>query len=69
VLRLAGYRDESLTVGLDENSASSIDLRPIEAPAAIPAKPPTVAPQIRKKPAVPTARKVSHDEEDEWRVH
>ena len=69
VLRLAGFRDESLTVGLDENSASSIDLRPIEVPAAIPAKPPTVAPQIRKKPAVPTARKVSHDEEDEWRVH
>jgi serine/threonine-protein kinase len=68
-LRLAGYRDESLTVGLDENSASAIDLRPIEAPAAIPAKPPTVTPPIRKKLAVPTARKVSHDEEDEWRVH
>jgi eukaryotic-like serine/threonine-protein kinase len=69
VLRLAGYGDESLTVGLDENSASSVDLKPIEAPAATPAKPPTAATQIRKKPAVPTARKASHDEEDEWRVH
>jgi hypothetical protein len=69
VVRLAGYKDESLTVGLDENSASAIDLKRIEAPAAIPAKPPTALPQIRKKPAVPTARKASHSEEDEWRVH
>ena len=69
VVRLAGYKDESLTVGLDENSASAIDLKRIEAPSAVPAKSPTALPQIRKKPAVPTARKASHSEEDEWRVH
>jgi serine/threonine-protein kinase len=69
VVRLAGYKDESLTVGLDENSASAIDLKRIEAPATVPAKPPTALPQVRKKPAVPTAHKAPHSEEDEWRVH
>ena len=69
VVRLAGYKDESLTVALDENSASTIDLKRIEAPAATPAQPPTVTPQIRKKPAAPAPRKASHNEEDEWRVH
>ena len=69
VVRLAGYKDESLTVALDENSASAIDLKRIEAPALPPAQPHTVTPQIRKKPAVPTPRKASHNEEDEWLVH
>jgi serine/threonine protein kinase len=69
VLRLPGYRDETLTVGLDESSANSLDLKPIAAaPAASPAKPSASPPQIRKKPAA-TARKAPHDEEDEWRVH
>jgi len=69
VVRLAGYKDESLTVGLDENSASTIDLKRIEAPVAVPAKPPTAAPQVRKKPALPAARKAPQSEEDQWRVH
>jgi len=72
ILRLAGYKDHSIAVGLDENSSTTVELERAEAaPATAATKPAAMHTQARK-PGGNVARKPpkpQHDEEDEWRVH
>lgn len=75
VVRLTGYEEQSLTIALDENSTTVVDLEravPAAPPSALLAAPKKPSPDIRKKATAPTVRKKSqepHDEEDQWRVH
>jgi eukaryotic-like serine/threonine-protein kinase len=72
LLRLDGYREKTVSVSLDGNSSTSVDLDPVPAarPEA-PAKPDTARP-VAEKPALPRARRPTKpiiDKEEEWRVH
>jgi hypothetical protein len=76
-LRLAGFKDRTIAVGLDQSSTTSVDLEAAPAPAEAEAKPePVVAAPVeaRKAAAVrkvsqPARSKPAHDEDEEWRVH
>jgi serine/threonine-protein kinase len=69
-LRMAGYKDKSITVALDENSSISVDLEHVEvAPPKVMVKPAVPRAELRNPSAVQKSPKPMHDEEDEWRVH
>jgi serine/threonine-protein kinase len=70
ILRLAGYKDQSIVVALDGNSFATVELERAEVAAAVVA-PKTAAtqPQPRKTGAARKPPKPQHNEEDEWRVH
>ena len=69
-LRMAGYKDKSITVALDENSSISVDLERMEvAPPKVMVKPAVPRAELRNPSAVQKSPKSIHDEEDEWRVH
>jgi serine/threonine protein kinase len=68
VLRLEGYKDETIAVGLDHNSAISIELARAEPPAAVPAVSPAGKnPGRVRKSSRPT--KKEQFKEEEWLVH
>jgi eukaryotic-like serine/threonine-protein kinase len=79
VIRLDGYKDKPVTVSLDGNSSTSVDLERAEAPLSDPPKRdekktgPSQVPSARAAATkTPSGRKPSKphvDEEDEWRVH
>jgi hypothetical protein len=79
VIRLAGYKDKAVTVSLDGNSSTSVDLERAEAPVSDTPKKdekktgPILVPSARAAGTkAPSGRKPSKphvDEEDEWRVH
>jgi serine/threonine-protein kinase len=79
VIHLDGYKDKPVTVSLDGNSSTSVDLERAEAPASDTPKqdekktvPGQVLPGKAAATKAPSVRKPSKpriDEEDEWRVH
>jgi serine/threonine protein kinase len=70
VVRLAGYRDKNLDIGLSGNSTTSVDLeRVAEPPAPVVRKRVATPVDRRKTPRVRKPAKPIHDEEEEWRVH
>jgi hypothetical protein len=69
-LRMAGYKDKSIAVALDENSSISVDLEHVEVvPPKVIVKPAVPRAELRNPSAVQKSPKPMHDEEDEWRVH
>jgi hypothetical protein len=70
LLRLHGYRDKTVTVGLEGNSATVVDLERMEATAPSNEPKPVAAPAISRKPG--GARKppqTTQNKEEEWLVH
>jgi hypothetical protein len=68
VLRLAGYKDKTLAVGLADDSSALVELEPLpQAPSNV-GKSPSGDREARKKTAG-RVRKPIRDEEEEWRVH
>ena len=71
-LRLQGYKDKTVAVGLEGNSTTSVDLEreatPVTGPAAKPAEPAAASrrPAGARKPAKSTQ---NQNREDEWLVH
>jgi serine/threonine-protein kinase len=75
VIRLEGHKDKAITVSLDGNSSTSVDLERGAAPGPQATDKPAPA-HVQPGKAIPSksvrARKPSKatiDEEDEWRVH
>jgi serine/threonine protein kinase len=74
VLRLQGYKDKTVAVGLEGNSATSVDLERAEPAAAGPAQKPVEPAGGTKKPGgfrkpPKTTQNKEQIKEDEWRVH
>ena len=74
VLRLQGHKDKTVAVGLEGNSATSVDLERAEPAAAGPAQKPVEPAGGTKKPGgirkLPkTTQNKEQIKEDEWRVH
>jgi len=73
LLRLQGYKDKTVAVGLEGNSATSVDLERVEISAAEGGQkpaPPTTGPRKQggvRKP--PKTTRTTQNKEDEWRVH
>jgi eukaryotic-like serine/threonine-protein kinase len=74
VLRLAGYHDKSVAIGLGASSSTSVNLEPNDTVRAEPAKKPAAtSPEhstdegARRMP--PNPPKPMHRKEEEWRVH
>jgi serine/threonine-protein kinase len=70
VLRMQGYKDKTVAVGLEGNSATSVDLERAEPPAGLGApktSDPAAAP--RKTGGNRKQSKTTQNKEDEWRVH
>ena len=69
VLRLAGYKDKNVTLELDGNSSTDVELERV-APPAVPETPKSPpAPNERPKKTAVKKNKPATNEEDEWRVH
>jgi serine/threonine-protein kinase len=70
ILRLAGYKDQSIAVELDENSFATVELERAEAaPTEMAPKPSATRAEPRKTGGMRKPPKPQHNEEDEWRVH
>jgi serine/threonine-protein kinase len=74
VLRLQGHKDKTVAVGLEGNSATSVDLERAEPAAAGPAQKPVEPAGGTKKPGgvrkpPKTTQNKEQIKEDEWRVH
>jgi serine/threonine-protein kinase len=79
VIRLDGYKDKPVTVNLDGNSSTSVDLERAEAPVSDtskkderktgPSQVPSGKAAAAKAPSGRRPTKPRIDEEDEWRVH
>ena len=74
VLRLQGYKDKTVAVGLEGNSATSIDLERAELPAAEGAHKSVEPSAVTHKPGgsrkpPKTTQNRDQNKEDEWRVH
>jgi eukaryotic-like serine/threonine-protein kinase len=69
-LRLAGYKDKSITIALDGNSSTAVDLERMEPVAAeATPKPAAARAEPRKPSGARKPPKTQHNEEDEWLVH
>jgi serine/threonine protein kinase len=69
LLRLSGYKDKAMSVRLDGNSSTSVDLEPVEVPRPKVSKRPEGA---RPKAVPPKPRKAPETveiNEKEWRLH
>ena len=70
ILRLAGYKDKSITIALDANSSTTVELERMEAaPSEATPKPAATHREPRKIGGAHKPPKPPHNEEDEWRVH
>jgi hypothetical protein len=71
VLRLAGYQDKPLSIGLGANSSTSVNLEPNDTVRAEHAnKPAATSPEhSTEEEARRTPPKPMHRKEEEWRVH
>ena len=69
-LRLAGYKDKSISVALDGNSSTAVELERVESvPDQAASKPAVTRKEPRKTASTRKPPKPQHNEEDEWRVH
>ncbi len=70
VLRMAGYKDKSITVALGGNSSTSVELERAEgAPAESTTKPAATRTRARKTGSARKPHKPTRNEQDEWIVH
>jgi serine/threonine-protein kinase len=71
VLRLAGYHDKRVAIGLGASSSTSVNLEPNDTVRAEPAnKPAATSPEHSTEEGAPrTPPKPMHRKEEEWRVH
>jgi sRNA-binding protein len=69
-LRMTGYKDKAVSVSLDGNSSTSVDLEHAETSPREVARKPAAKPAEPRKPANPRKpAQTTQDKEDEWRVH
>jgi hypothetical protein len=71
VLRLAGYHDKPVSIGLGASSSTSVNLQPNDTVRAEPAsKPAATSPEhSTEEEARRTPPKPMHRKDEEWRVH
>jgi serine/threonine-protein kinase len=70
LLRLPGYKDKTVPVGLESSSLTGVDLERAEASApAAPPKPAASAKPSRKTGGARKPPPTKQDKEDEWQVH
>lgn len=69
VIRMAGYKDKSVSVDLAVNSTTSVDLERVEEARVPVLRKPKASAADRRRPAPARKPTTTHDEEEEWRVH
>jgi len=72
VLRLPGYQEKKIAVGLESNTSTLVELAPVPAPAAAPAAKVTGPAAARRPPKAARPPKPEQQEtikEEEWLVH